>query len=145
MSIFTLFTNPTALTRSSSLYIVSSRLAIKNRKSIRDISDPYRIPVFIRIYLDSSLTSLILVYLLSRKLVTYRTSVSGIRLFRRLYSSLLCETLLNAPDISRLRRVATCCGPGRFQISCTCSVRSCSADSAERPSLAPICVRGSSS
>ena len=112
VSILTSSTNPTADTRNSSLFVASSRSAMKKRNSIGDSGDPWGIPVSVRNHPDSPSGSLILVCLSLRKLVTHRTIVSGIRRLRRLCNSLSCDTWLNAPDISRLRSVITCCGPG---------------------------------
>ena len=68
VKIFTLSTKPTAETYRALLFIIFRRLAIKKRKRINKISEPYGIPVVIINSYDSPLKDLIVIILSRRKL-----------------------------------------------------------------------------
>ena len=84
MRIFTSSINPVNNTRNASLFVISSRSAIKKRNNIGETGNPYGIPVSTRNCSDSLLNNLIVDMRSVRKLLTYFTIPSGIFLFRRL-------------------------------------------------------------
>jgi hypothetical protein len=85
------------------------------------------------------LLSLISVYLSRRKSFTYYTRVSGTRLFRRLYVSLVCDTLSKASTTFRLS-IDTTRGLFSIYIVYTYSVNRFSTVSVNRFPLTPIYV-----
>jgi hypothetical protein len=89
------------------------------------------------------LPSLISVYFSRRKSSTYRTRVFGIRLFRRLCTSLAYDTLSKAPVTSRLS-IDTTRGLFPAYIVYTYSVNRFSAVFVDRFPLVFICVSGRS-
>ena len=118
------------------------RSAIKKRKRIGEIGEPYGIPISILNSSDSPLSTLIVIVLSRRKLVTQRIIISGIFLFRRLSSSRVYKTLSNTPEISIQSILTIRCFSGRFQMVQTCFVRSQNIISINLLFRAPIQISG---
>ena len=73
-------------------HVISNRLLIKKRNRISNTRDSYRISIFTsNLYNSSSITLIIIVYLVT-KLYIYLTISSGILRFYRLYTSLSYKT-----------------------------------------------------
>ena len=112
---------------------------MKNRNRIGDTSNPWGIPVLagsIRLVLRPRVIDIALSL---RKLAVYCTNRVGIPFTLRLWSSLSCETLSNAPATSSKSRLATL-APPILQTVWTASVINSSAVSTDLPFRAPICA-----
>ena len=135
--IFTSSTNPTGEAFTPSFSHPSTSSALKNRNKIGDTGEPCEIPAETRrnaLVLPSNDSVDCLFF---KKLLTYLTRRMEIFRMRKLYVSLSCNTWSKAPVTFKLNINATYSVPV-FYIVCTCSTRSSSAVSVERPRLAPI-------
>jgi len=103
--------------------IRSIQSALKKRKRIGETGDPCEMPAFI---MRGALVSLLKDSVVSRsfrKLAIHYIIYSRILHFFRLWSSLVCETLSNAPAMSKQSAVATCFRSALYTV-CTCSTKS---------------------
>ena len=121
---------------------ISTRSALKKRKSMGEIGDPCGISVTIlrtSLIWPSKVSDNILFL---RKFSVHPTIYSGVFLFFRLYRNLAWDILKNAPEISKLS-INTICSVPLFQIIWIYFTSNSNAVSVDLFFLAPICFLGS--